>query len=125
MSKDYMIKIVADTNDADFVERTTSADKKTIEFWRKLAKKIKALQPYASTINKTYGDNKPWMHSNNWPAGECQRDDLGEMHYTELYHISEEEDEEYIWPYVPRAEYGIHTIETIEVMPNIEKEKLL
>lgn len=119
--KKFKLRVVADANDADYVESTQPVDQETIDFWRKLAKKIKEFKPY-EIKEKGY---RNISHRHNWPDGEMCREDLGEKHYTKLYGISEEEDEMYVYDYVPNGQYGIHTIESIEIFPNVESEILL
>jgi hypothetical protein len=114
------IVIVADTNDGDYVSKISNIDDETLELIKPLIEKIKKLEPYIG--------EKPdyWQckHSNNFPTGDCCREDLGEKTIYELYgdtdivHIFEDE-------FVPHGEYGIHTIKSVTILEVINEEILL
>jgi hypothetical protein len=123
MSK-LFITIKADTNDADYVEDTTEIDPKYIPAIRAVAAAIKSFKPYTTDPK---GKNK-WTHDNNYPHGECVRDDLGQLSARDYYvgkGLVSEEDFDIFDGFRPSAEYGIHTIESVKIREVVKEEKLL
>ncbi|RJQ25033.1 hypothetical protein C4577_06520 [Candidatus Parcubacteria bacterium] len=121
-NKEWDIKIVADTNDADYVTEISNISDKDLTKIKPLIAAIKAFKPY-----KTKSDSGlNWTHDNNYPCGEhCPREDLGEKYPQEIYKGLDEEVFEIFEDLIPRGEYGIHTIKSIEIAPHIKWEKLL
>ena len=122
MSKQWDIKIVADTNDADYVTQISSISDNKLQEFKSLIGAIKNFKPY--TTNRASG--LAWMHSHNFPNSEyAPRTDLGELSVSELYSEFKEELIEEFKNYVPTGEYGIHSIVSIDVAPSVKWTKLL
>jgi hypothetical protein len=98
--------VTVDTNDADYVREIVEVDEDTLEHFKPLIEKIKNFKSY-----KAGG----WTHYENFPVGECLREDLGEKHPMELYNLTEEEYECFIDTFnLWGGEWGFHTIESIQ-----------
>lgn len=109
MSNIKYILIKADTNDADFITKSSVITDEEIEKIRPLVKAISEFKPYT----KSYGGIN-YIHHNNYPSGECCREYLGEKPYDKLYgHI---DGLDLFDCFVPYDEYGIHTIESVEIV---------
>ena len=118
--KKYII-IKADTNDADYVTSKKLITDEEIEQIKPVVKAIKKFKPY-----KTNGCS--WEHHHNFPAGDCLRDDLGELSPYELYVESgkvTKEQFELFEEYLPYGEYGLHTIESVEILEVENEIKLM
>lgn len=98
--KKYVI-ITADTNDGDYVTEKTSIDDSWVE-------------KYSNLINSIRNN------SGSWTTGEMQH-----MPLYEQYPDYDESKLEKFDQYVPRGEYGVHTIESIEILVVAEETKLL
>jgi hypothetical protein len=109
----YEITVVADTNDGDYITEISQISSEDLEDIKPIVEAIKNFKPYK---------NGGRTHNHNFPYGECRREDLGEL---EIYDIYSEVDIEMFEDYLPCSEYGIHTIESVEVCPLQKKEKLL
>lgn len=84
MKKEWSIKIVADTNDADYVTEITEISDKTLEKIKPLIEAIKNFEPY----NGKSESGLDWAHSHNYPCGEyAPREDLGELTPQEIFKI--------------------------------------
>ncbi len=119
--KQWDIKITADTNDADYVTEISSISDGDLNKIKPLIAAIKNFKPY-----KTRVDGLDWSHSHNYPWGEhLPREDLGEKYPREIYKGFDEEVFQIFEDLIPHGEYGIHTIESIEIAPQIKWEKLL
>lgn len=118
MDKTKEIRIIVDTNDADYL---TSLKKISDEDLQKIMPLIEAIKNFKSYSVKI--GNLTWPHHHNWPSE--PRIDLGEKTVKELYNLEEEVFEifEELLPHMD--EYGCHTIESIEVCPIISWKKLL
>lgn len=114
------IKIKADTNDADYIEKVSSISEEELDKIRPLIKAIKKFKPYKSKV-----DGRDWSHHHNYSYGECLREDLGEKSPRELYKGIDKEAFEIFEELCPYDEYGFHTVESIEVWPDVPVEKLL
>lgn len=107
------LRIVADTNDANYVERWTPLNyPEDSNYYAELEKVVPRV---LEGIKKKASDLKEegkLCNFNNWPCGEYCREVL-----TEFYsgYISEE-DLDFFNDLLPYGEYGIHTIESIEVV---------
>ena len=119
----FEITITADTNDADYVTKVSKISSDNLEKIKPLIEAIKKFKPYNTEIR----DGLKWTHDHNFPFGTGEyipRADLGERFPRQIYNFPEAifdifED------LLPFGEYGIHTIESIEVTPFIKKVKLL
>lgn len=100
---DKYIRIVADTNDGDYLERFTPIGDED-------------LQRIVPVIEAIHASNE----SHNWATGECSNIPLEEQ-----YPDVDEELLELFDDYVPYGEYGVHTIKTIEVYVITSKTILL
>lgn len=113
MSKQWEIKIVADTNDADYVTEVSKISDDELNKILPLIKAIKNFKPYTVKVRGTN-----WTHGHNFPDGEYSpRTDLGEKTINEIYSEFSEETIETFRDLVPTGEYGIHTIESIKIAP--------
>ena len=102
--------VEVDTNDADYVGKLVNVSNEEVEKWMPLIEKIKNFKPYTGTA----ASGTIWNHTSNFPYGECCRCDLGEKTPEELYHITEEELNEFIDTFhLYGGEYGFHTITRI------------
>lgn len=122
MKKTYVI-IQADMNDADYCSSKNLLEtEEEIKIVERVAAAIKSFKPYKS-------EDKKWTHHHNWPAGEnSPREDLGEKSPKELYVDSgkiTEEEYDFFSDITPHGEYGIHTIESIELLTVTEERELL
>lgn len=96
------VRVVADTNDADYIEALTELNANDLATLRKVANLIKTKKDH------------------NWPTS-----DYGNETFESIYgsQISEEEIE-IMGNYVPYGEYGVHTIASITIF-NVESEEEL
>lgn len=118
-----IVKITVDQNDADFVtNEEIIEDVEEEEFIRKVAEAISKFQSYLANVNGV-----EFRHHHNFPIIESQRKDLGEKSPFELYsdYLTQSEIEKFIDNFIPDCEFGLHTIESIELRPKTETEKLL
>lgn len=116
MKKFIIIK--ADTNDGDYITEKSKITDDQIKLITPVVDAIRNFEPYVGT-------KSDWIHKHrhNFPYGECLRKDLGEKSPEEMYgHIEGFELFENLIPY---DEYGIHTIESVEIIEVTETEKLL
>ena len=115
------IKIVADTNDADYITKISEISDEDLSKIKPLIAAIKEFKPY-----KVKKDGMSWVHGHNYPWGEYSpRGDLGEKDSREIYKGIDEEVFQMFEELIPYGEHGIHTIESIEITPHIKWEKLL
>ena len=101
----YEIVVTADTNDADYITKTSEIDDAGLVEIMPVIEAIKGL------------DKK---HHYNWPRHEYQ-DETVEAIYPQLTKDQIEAFEEYR----PYGEYGIHTIESVVYYLKPDKVKLL
>ena len=105
--------VTVDTNDADYVSEVVEVDEKDLERFLPLIEKIKNFKPY--TVEHIGRFSTSWSFSNNFPIGDCLRDDLGEKHPKELYNLSDEDYEDFIETFhLWGTDWGFHTIENIQ-----------
>jgi len=109
------ITIQVDTNDADYLTEVREISQKDFDVISPLIRAIKAFKPYKG---------KHYMESHNYSVGDAYRPDLGEKGPRELYDFSEEVFEKFE-EFLPSAEHGFHTIESITIGPLSEKTELL
>jgi hypothetical protein len=103
----YTLKITADPNDADYEYEEsviTESDLVLVKKWAKLLKE------------KIIDDN-----GHNWIENEYGN---GVDRDVYLEHFTDDEIEQ-LSSYVPSGEYGMHTIDHIEISPEINWERLL
>lgn len=111
------IKIVADTNDADYVESFNPISEEDLTKVMPIILAIKGFVPY-----KTLTEDKEmeWTHRNNYPINDCCRTDLGERSAYDIYvtngEISEEVFELWDENFVPTNQYGIHSITSVKII---------
>lgn len=109
------ILIEADTNDADYISTFNPITDEEIELIKPIINAIKGFMPYVGISIR----GSEWTHSNNFPTGECYRQDLGEKSAEELYgHL---DNFDLFDNFVPYCEYGIHTIESIKIVTILEE----
>jgi hypothetical protein len=115
MSDVKYLMVVADTNDGDYVHRKVKITPGKVEEIMPVIEAIKKFKPYKS---------KGHEFRHNFPQGECLREDMGEKEVYDIYpKLTKDQLDEFIEEYAPYAEYGIHTIKSIELVS--EGEKLL
>lgn len=121
--KQYLY-VIADTNDADYVSRKEEISEEDLNTLKPLIEAIKNFTPYKT---KSYSGME-WTHSHNYPSGDLVRDDLGELSARDYYiskGIAEDVIDLFEEEFTPYAEYGIHTIESIDLLIIAEEIKLL
>jgi hypothetical protein len=109
--KKYII-IKADTNDADYVQKKSLITDKQIE--EEVLPIVKAIKDFNKMHQRGSGEY-------NWPNSEYRNETVEETYKD----ILTEEQIGIFDNYVPRGEYGIHTIESIEILTVVEELKLL
>lgn len=118
--KKYLI-ITADTNDGDYVIEKREITDDKLELIKPVIQAIKDFKPYESD---KCGFNM--KHSHNYPKGDGEfipREDLGEKSASELYgHL---EGFNTFDDYCPYGEYGIHTIDRVELLIIQDEIRLL
>jgi hypothetical protein len=72
--------VVADTNDADYIQTFEKISDRDLEILKPLFKAIKNFKPYVTTGD--YGERE---HHHNFPTNDCCRDDLGEKTVEQIY----------------------------------------
>lgn len=105
---DYLIVIKADHNDADYVYKMIEVSAKEYKEVKKLLVKI------SEALRNCKEDH-------NWPNSEYV-DGTPEKLYKGI--LTDSEIDSFDDSYIPYSEYGIHTIESIEVFPIKKKQKL-
>ena len=119
----YFIKV--DTNDADYVSEMTEITQKELEEIRPVIEAIKSFKPYQG---KRMSSGNYWTHENNFPDGECCREDLGEKTTDQLYvetGLVTEKQLDAFRDFLPEIEFGIHTIASITLYHVEKKQSLL
>lgn len=114
--KKYII-ITADTNDADYI---TSKNEITDEILLELQLVIKCLQDRY----KLYQETGEWKYNHNWEVGDFNNGYTPEELYIETGLLTQDQ-VNLMNEFIPNDEYGIHTIESIEILTVIEELKLL
>ena len=106
-----VILVKADTNDADYITERNSITDAQIE---EIMPMIEALRNFK--INKVVvrPDGSQVRQRHNWPAGDSKR--FRELSPQEMYgHVP---GFDLFSDFVPYGEYGIHTIESVEILSN-------
>ena len=116
----YTIKIEVDANDADYLINTSTITAKQLEQLRPMFAAIKRFIPYKGSKEGMY-----FTHDSNFPYGECCREDLGELPAAELYSDIDPETFELFMELCPNSEFGFHTVESVEIAPEVKWEKLV
>jgi hypothetical protein len=121
------LKIVADSNDADYCTEINLIDSATLEKFKPLITEISKFKPYSFEKDSDFGPIG-FCHTGNWPKGEygCRKD-LGEKSLHELYNkIDPEIIDQFDEEYVPYGEDGnIHTIKSIDLIEISKVTELL
>lgn len=119
MGKKYII-VVADTNDADYI---TNKREITDEQLEALKPVFKVLLDRRAKLNEDRDKN--WNEfRHNWEIGEFARKKTPENLYIETELLTEEQVELFN-NFVPNGEYGIHTIEQIDIIEVANETKIL
>ncbi|HEX8586148.1 MAG TPA: hypothetical protein VF680_17280 [Allosphingosinicella sp.] len=103
-----MIKYIivqADTNDGDYINKKTQITEDDIIKVKDILSKLNI-----------------GSYDLSWGRGDIQDED-NDPHI--LYPQLSEEEIEFLENYIPYGEYGIHTIESIEILTVVETEKLI
>ncbi len=118
------ITIKVYTNDADYLTETNFIEQEDLDEIRPLIEAIKNFEPYKAFWDKEKTNKTTYHH--NYPRGEyCPRTDMGEMTVEEIYPQFDEEMFEIFEEYCPYGEYGFHSIESISIQINPQREVLL
>lgn len=116
------IRIVVDTNDADYAEKLTPITTEQIEQFKPLIQAIKSFKEYTVKTD----DGGKWTHWHNFPVGELYRKDLNEKRPEEMYVesglVSQDCLDEF-YEFIPRVDF--HSIKTIEIVEVTSVNKLL
>lgn len=121
---DKMITITVDTNDADYMTEVSKISEEDLIIVRKIVAKIKAFEPYKVEYQRSTGYVVTRTCTNNWPSGDCRREDMGEKSPQEIYDLTDEEIDIF-YEFTPSSEWGFHTVESISVAPTTEIETLV
>lgn len=117
----YTLKIVADTNDADYITAMHVITQAELD---KITPVIEAINAFKSYSGKSESGMKR-THDHNFPLGDYSpRTDLGEKTVQEIYKNVDTDALDIFLEYVPYGEHGIHTIESIQVTPEIQWKTL-
>lgn len=117
------IRLVADTNDADYVETFEPISDENIAKLGPIVQAIKSFKPYRGN---EYTPGHYHSHDYNWTTGDSVREDLGGKPVKEVYsHLDPDLIDWFSETYIPSSEYGIHTIESIEILEVSNIERLL
>lgn len=124
------IEVKVDTNDADYVSVINEISDEDLALIMPLIKAIKAFKEYVVDIDGHRNGTKiPYNHRNNYPFGECCREDLGEKSARQIYVdsglVSEDALEAFEDNCIPYPENGFHTIESIRVFEVTSVQDLL
>jgi hypothetical protein len=115
----YYINIKADTNDGDYISQMCEISEEELKLIRPVVESIKAFKPYKV---------KGLSHDNNFPCGDCCCKRLGQKEAEEYYvdgGLVTQEQFDAFMEFVPQGEYGIHTIESVEVFHVTEVHSLI
>ena len=115
----YMLIVTGDTNDADFVTKTTYVDESELENIKAIIQKVSQFKPYIGTRDD-------WKHlfHNNFPYADGEyipREDLGEKSAEEMYGDMEGFDY-FIEECCP---FNIHSLTHIELVEVLNSTVLL
>lgn len=124
------IRVVADTNDADYIETFKPISDKDLERISPIIQAIKAFQPYQSSYLSSASRDGPKTvksyHRHNYPTRNRCREDMGERPVSEIYnHVNQDDLYYFEEEYVPSNEFGIHTIKSIEILEITHIDKLI
>ena len=107
----YKVECEVDTNDGDYNTCTSKINEKELEMLKNICKRIRNFKPYTSISDH----GSTWTHSHNFSTNDCLREDLGEKPPTELYSLTEEEEEFFVYKICPNSQYGFHTVESVVI----------
>ena len=117
------IRITADTNDGDNVERLQVITDEELALIQPLINAIKKFEPYKSKVK---GGEMDWPHHHNFSSGDCLRDDLGEKSPQKLYVdsglVSQECFDIFCEEFQPT--YSMHSIVSIDVFEVVNRTSL-
>lgn len=116
----YEIRVKVDTNDADYNETVSTITEEELELIKPLIEAIKNFKPYKVTVDKL-----DWEHDNNFPYGECCREDLGQIPPEKYYEKCGKDAFDIFLDCCPGCEYGFHTVHLVEIWPVVKKTTLL
>lgn len=121
----WNIRVVVDTNDADYSECVTEISNEDLEKIKPLIEAIKNFEPYTVPVETMSGKMVNRKHRHNYPYGvDLPRKDLGEKLPEEIYGFDEEV-HEIFEECCPSSVIGFHTVEKVEVWPVNNKQRLL
>lgn len=116
MKKHIIIK--ADTNDGDYITSNNPITDEQVELIKHVVEAIKNFKPYQVNCQ-----GMTLTHRHNFPYGDCLRKDLGEESVQELYgHL--DGFKTFIF-FIPYAEYGIHSIKSVDILEIANETKLM
>lgn len=118
-NKKYII-VKADTNDADYITNKSLINDENLKIVTDIINKVER-----QTIRYWDVNSKDWKEIKaktiSWETGEMQSEPLTVQHPE----LTEEEIEFMDENYIPNGEYGIHTIESIEILEVANEYELL
>jgi hypothetical protein len=113
MARTILVK--ADTNDADYITRSSKLNEEDLPTILKVVAEIKAFDARTRRGSGEYNWYARYEHYGRKRSGP-----------REVYEdVLTEEEIEIFEEYIPYGEDGIHTIESVEIFEIINKEKLL
>lgn len=119
------LKIVVDTNDADYMTAINDITEKRLAKLMPVIEAIKRFKPYKVRFHRSYEDTfGTRTHDNNYPTSEMVRHDLGQKEARDHYKLGDEL-HDLFEEYCPSPEFGFHTVDSIEVYEKPKKRKLL
>ncbi len=117
------LHVVADANDADYVEQLTPTTDADLDKLRPLFEAIKQFKPYEAKGGR---HDLVWTHDHNFPYGDACREDLGEKPVDKLYAAHQEALELFTGTYLPTDDSGsCHTVTEVRVLTVANDEKVI
>jgi len=117
--KKYII-VTADENDGDYITNKSEITDTELELIKPV---IKQLQLRKAKLNEDR--NKNWNeYRHNWETGELINEKSPEKLYVETGLLTQEQVNIFD-KYVPDNEFGIHTIDSVEILEVVNEIKLL
>lgn len=114
--KKYLI-VQADTNDGDYVTKKTEINDKDLSKFRSILDKVEREETvYYDKRTPIYGKST----SIKWATLDIADSELWEQH-PELT----EKECDFVGNYIPNGEYGVHTIESIDILEVANEIKLV
>ena len=106
-NKKYLL-VIADSNDGDYLHSLTEITDEQIE-------ELKPIIAVVKNVYDTAVKEKKWNDRHNWENGEYGHGITPQNLYVETGLLTEEQ-VDIFEEYVPYGEYGVHTIEHINVV---------